>query len=243
MKIAILGGSGGIGSALCKMLAADGHELFIGGRDEAKLGALATELDAKTHAFDGTQSGQIDAFFTAAAEEMGGLDGAVNCIGSILLKAAHQTTDAEWSQVLALNLTSAFETVRAASRVMMKGGSGGSVVLISTVAARIGLANHEAIAAAKAGVQGLTLSAAATYARQNIRFNCVAPGLVDTPLAKGITSNEAFLKASTAMHPLNRIGTPEQVARMIAFLLQPENDWITGQIIGLDGGLGSVRAR
>ena len=70
---------------------------------------------------------------------------------------------------------------------MMKGGSGGSVVLISTVAARIGLANHEAIAAAKAGVQGLTLSAAATYARQNIRFNCVAPGLVDTPLAKNIT--------------------------------------------------------
>lgn len=242
MKIAILGGSGGIGSALCHILAADEHELFIGGQDADKLGALATELEAGSHALDATQSGQIDAFFTAANEEMGGLDGAVNCIGSILLKAAHQTTDAEWSQVLALNLTTAFETVRSASRLMMK-GEGGSVVLISTVAARIGLANHEAIAAAKAGVQGLTLSAAATYARQNIRFNCVAPGLVDTPLAKGITSNEAFLKASTAMHPLNRIGTPEQVARMIAFLLQPENDWITGQIIGLDGGLGSVRAR
>ena len=242
MKIAILGGSGGIGSELCKMLAQDGHELFIGGQDADKLDVLASELEAGSHAFDATQSGQIDAFFTAAAEQMGSLDGAVNCIGSILLKAAHQTSDAEWSQVLALNLTSAFETVRSAARVMMK-GEGGSVVLISTVAARIGLANHEAIAAAKAGVQGLTLSAAATYARQNIRFNCVAPGLVDTPLAKNITGNEAMLKASTAMHPLNRIGTPAQVARMIHFLLQPENDWITGQIIGLDGGLGSVRAR
>ena len=243
MKIAILGGSGGIGSELCRMLAQDGHELFIGGRDEAKLNALADELEAAAHASDATQSGQIDAFFTSAAEQMGGLDGAVNCIGSILLKAAHQTSDEEWSQVLALNLTSAFETVRAASRALMKAGNGGSVVLISTVAARIGLANHEAIAAAKAGVQGLTLSAAATYARQNIRFNCVAPGLIDTPLAKNITGNEAMLKASTAMHPLNRIGTPAQVARMIHFLLQPENDWITGQIIGLDGGLGSVRAR
>ncbi len=242
MKFAILGGSGGIGSELCRMLAHDGHELFIGGRDEAKLNALAAELEAATHALDATLSGQIEAFFTAAEEQMGGLDGAVNCIGSILLKAAHQTSDEEWSQVLALNLTTAFETVRAASRALMK-GEGGSVVLISTVAARIGLANHEAIAAAKAGVQGLTLSAAATYARQNIRFNCVAPGLIDTPLAKNITGNEAFLKASTAMHPLNRIGTPAQVARMIHFLLQPENDWITGQIIGLDGGLGSVRAR
>ena len=120
---------------------------------------------------------------------------------------------------------------------------GGSIVLCATAAARTGLANHEAIAAAKGGVMGLALSAAATYAGRNIRVNCVAPGLVDTPLATRITSNEAALKASASLHALGRIGRAEDVASGIALLLDPENSWVTGQVIGIDGGLGTVRAR
>jgi NAD(P)-dependent dehydrogenase (short-subunit alcohol dehydrogenase family) len=116
-------------------------------------------------------------------------------------------------------------------------------VLCSTAAARAGFANHEAIAAAKAGVIGLTLSAAATYAPRNIRVNCVAPGLVDTPLAARITGSPAALQASTAMHALGRIGRPEDVASAMAWLLDPENSWVTGQVIGVDGGLGSLKPR
>jgi len=89
----------------------------------------------------------------------------------------------------------------------------------------------------------LALAAAATYARYNIRVNCVAPGLTRTPLAAPITKNEASLKASAAMHPLGRIGEPNEVASAIAWLLDPEQKWVTGQVIGVDGGLSSIQAR
>lgn len=244
MKIILIGGAGGIGRSLSRTLCENGHEVFLGGRDEEKLESLARDLGMGYAVLDATQPGQVDAFFARGVERMGRIDGAVNLAGSILIKPAHQTSEDEWQQVLATNLTTAFSTVRAAARTMLaQAPSGGSIVLVSTAAARIGLASHEAIAAAKAGVQGLTLSAAATYARQNIRVNCIAPGLVATPLARGITGSEMMLKASTAMHPLNRIGTPEAVASAIRFLLDEQNDWITGQILGVDGGLGSLRAR
>ena len=157
-----------------------------------------------------------------------------------MLKPAHLTTRAEWDAVIAQNLTTAFSTVRAAAPLMPNGGS---IVLVSTAAARVGLASHEAIAAAKAGVEGLVRSAAATYAAKGLRVNGVAPGLVETPLSERITRNEASRKASEAMHALGRLGTPEDVASAIVWLLDPAQSWVTGQIIGVDGGLGAVRAK
>jgi len=121
--------------------------------------------------------------------------------------------------------------------------NGGSIVLVSSAAARIGLPNHEATAAAKIGVIGLTLAAAASYGPRGIRVNCVAPGLVRTPLTARLTANEASLKASDAMHVLGRIGEPAEVAAALAWLLDPAQGWVTGQVLGVDGGLGSVRAR
>ena len=106
-----------------------------------------------------------------------------------------------------------------------------------------GMINHEAIAAAKAGVVGLAQSAAATYARYNIRVNCVAPGLTRTPLTASLTKNELALKGSTALHPLGRIGEPHQVASAIAWFLEPENDWVTGQVLAVDGGLSTLQPR
>ena len=236
-RFVIIGASGGIGSAVSRRLKSCGAQVILLGRSADKLGPLGEELGAKTQALDASKADELE----QAVVSFGPINGIVNCAGSILLKPAHMTTEAEWSQTIETNLTTAYATVRAGAKVL--GSTGGSIVLCTSAAARIGLANHEAIAAAKAGVIGLTLAAAATYAPRNIRVNCVAPGLVDTRLTARITSNEAALKASTAMHALGRIGRPEDVASAIAWLLDPENNWITGQILGVDGGLGTVRSR
>ena len=244
----VVGASGGIGSEVCRRLAVRGANLLLAGRDVAKLEALASELrglnaaaDYHPHPLDATKSAEVDAAFAAAVERFGTLAGVTNLVGSILLKPAHLTSDDEFEQTLTLNLRTAFYVLRAAAKAMLT--TGGSVVLASTVATRIGLANHEAIAAAKGGVNGLVLAAAASYAGRNIRVNAVAPGLVDTPLAAKITGSELALKASTAMHPLGRIGRPADVANVVALLLDPANSWLTGQVIGIDGGLGSVRGK
>jgi len=238
---AVFGATGGIGDNLCRRLARRGARLVVVARQSEPLQQLAADLNGLARPLDATHFDAVDACFDEIVQRFGRLDGAVNCIGSIVLKSAHMTSEAEWAATLATNLTTSFALVRAAARSMLS--SGGSIVLVSSVAARLGLANHEAIAAAKAGVIGLTLAAAATYANRGIRVNCVAPGLVRTPLTSRLTSNEASLKVSTAMHPLGRIGEPGDVASAIDWLLHPEQSWITGQVLGVDGGLGSVRPR
>jgi 3-oxoacyl-[acyl-carrier protein] reductase len=237
----VFGATGGIGSALCRRLAAGGARLTLAARDAGRLDRLAGELSAFARPADASDFAAADGCAAAAAEHFGRLDGVVNCAGSLLLKPAHLTTEAEWHATVAANLTSAFAVVRAAARAMT--GAGGSVVLVSSAAARVGLANHEAIAAAKAGVIGLTQSAAATYAARGLRVNCVAPGLVRTPLTARITGSETALRASTAMHALGRVGEPDDVAAAIVWFLHPAQGWVTGQVIGVDGGLATVRPR
>lgn len=238
----ILGGSGGIGSAVARNLVTRGAKVALAARGAERLESLAAELgSASTAVVDATDMSAVEDFVRSTADANEGLDGIVNCVGSILLKAAHQTKEDEWRHTIAANLDTAFATIRAGAKVM--GRSGGSIVLMSSSAARVGLPSHEAIAAAKAGVIGLARSAAATYAGKGIRVNAVAPGLVDTPMSAGITGNEMMLKASTAMHPLGRIGSPEEVASVIAWLLSKESSWVTGQVIGIDGGLATVRGK
>jgi len=236
----VVGAAGGIGTELCRALVASGAKVLLAGRDAGKLATLGAELGQPTMAMDASDFAQFDAAADKAITEFGRLDGIVNLAGSILLKAAHQTSAADLDTTLKLNLYSAFAAVRAAGRVMRSGG--GSVVLMSSTAARVGLANHEAIAAAKGAVQGLMLAAAATYAG-SIRVNCVAPGLVRTPMAKALLSSEMAEKASVAMHPAGRVGEAADVVPAIMWLLDGATTWVTGQIIGVDGGLSTVRPR
>ena len=240
-RVLVIGAAGGIGSALVRRLVASGGKVFLAGRDATRLETLATELGMPWGTVEATDPDAIDTLTDRAASELGGLDGLANCAGSILLKPAHLTSAADWNATIATNLTSAFGCVRAAGRLMK--GEGGSVVLVSSAAARVGLANHEAIAAAKAGIIGLVLSAAATYAKQKVRFNAVAPGLVRTPLSKGLLSSELAEKASVGMHPLGRLGEPDEVAAAIQWFLDPAQGWITGQVLGIDGGLADLRGR
>lgn len=234
----VLGATGGIGSELCRRLTACGDRPVLAARDGERLKTLAGELDAPYHALDATDGEAVDRLFSTTKDDHGAIAGVANCVGSFLLKPAHMTSDDEFAGQLTQNLTTAFNVVRAAARHMPDGGS---VVLLSSVAARVGLANHEAVAAAKGGVSGLALSAAATYVGRGLRFNVVSPGLVQTPMTRGVTRSETARRASLDLHPLGRLGEPGDIAAAIGYLLGPESDWMTGQIIGVDGGLSTLR--
>jgi 3-oxoacyl-[acyl-carrier protein] reductase len=224
----IIGASSDIGQQVCHELRIQGHEVLTTARN--------TQVIQPNFVLDATVFADVEYVF----QQTGQLDGVVNCAGSLLLKPAHLTSESEYLDVIAASLTTAFAVVRAAGAHMKRGGS---VVLIGSAAAEIGLANHEAIAAAKAGIIGLMRSAAATYASQGLRFNVVEPGLTETRLTTALTQQEAIRKGSIAMHPLGRLGTAEDIARMIVFLLSSENNWITGQQIAVDGGLSTLKAR
>ncbi len=241
--VCIGGVSGGIGSSLAKILASRHWTVSGYCRHPEKAGSLDQAIDADNiFGADATDSGAVQQTFDKVVEKLGRVDAYVHCIGSVLLKAAHMINDGEWSKTLRLNLDSAFYSLRSAVQQMQKQG-GGSIVLVSSVAAQTGMPAHEAIGAAKGGINGLVLSAAATYANRGIRVNAVAPGLVETGLSKPILGSEQARNLSERMHPLGRIGKPEDVAHLIAYLVSEEASWITGEIWSVDGGMAHVRQR
>jgi len=234
----VLGGTGGIGSELTRQLTRGGSNVIAVGRDENRLAELNRATGAETVVTDATEFDNVENAADRAQALWGRLDGIANCVGSVLLRPAHMTSEAAYRETIALNLDTAFGAVRAGGKLL---GRGGSVVLVSSAVVRSGLPNHEAIAAAKGGIEGLVRSAAATYGPAGIRFNAVSPGLVRTQLTERITSNDRAAEASRSLHVLGRLGEPADVASAIAWLLDPAQGWITGQVIGVDGGLGSAR--
>ena len=237
----VLGGTSCVAKALAQRIRVAGGNLLLTARCEFSAAELAEQFSCETAVSVADDSASIDRAVQLAMERFGKIDGVVNCMGTVLLKPAHLTTDQEWHDTLSINLTSSFYLIRAAVKAMRQGG--GSIVLISSAAAQIGLANHEAIAAAKAGIIGLTISAAATYAGRGIRVNAVAPGLVKSEMTRKLWESESAAAASTQMHALGRLGEPDDIAKAIAWLLDSENNWITGQTICVDGGLSSVMSR
>lgn len=236
----LLGATGGIGAQVARRLADDGAQLILGARSEGDLDDLAADTDGEAVPLDATEFEQVEDAVSHAVDTYGRIDGVANFVGSILLKPAHLTSLDEYRTQIEKNLDTAFNTVKASARPMMK--QGGSIVLMSSAVARTGLKNHEAIAAAKGGVTGLMRAAAATYAGRGVRVNAVAPGLVESRMSEQILSSEAGRKKSEQMHALGRVGTPEDVAPAVTWLLDPSTDWVTGQVIGVDGGLGTLRA-
>lgn len=224
----VVAASSSIGCSVTKELKEAGHNVFTTARDNTKI--------IPDYYLDATDFNAVENIFV----KIGQLDGVVNCSGSLFIMPAHLTSKEQYQNVIDASLTTSFAIVRAAGKFMT---SGGSVVLISSAAATEGFANHESISAAKAGIIGLTLASAATYAKMNLRVNAIAPGLVDSNLTKNIIENETSRKFSESMHALGRIGTPQDIARAIVFMLDPDNSWITGQVLGVDGGLSSIRPK
>lgn len=230
----IISATSSIGQKTVELLSTLGHKLYLTSRDINKL-SIFSKYDHASEVLDASNFLATEQIVINALQNMGSIDGVVNCAGSLLLKPAHLTSEQEFANTINASLTTAFSTIRAYTKHFQ---GEGSVVLISSAASLIGLSNHEAIASAKAAINGLVLSAAATYAPR-IRINAVAPGLVETSLTEKITSNAASRNFSEKMHALGRLGQTTDIAKAIIFLL--ENSWITGQILAVDGGLSSIR--
>lgn len=235
--ILIIGGTSGIGAALARRLHESGKALHVMGRDAGRLSATGEALRCPTTAVDVLDTDALAEAVRRAGEH--GLGGLAYCVGSIVLKPLSQVGAADMAQAFALNTIGAAIAVKAAAAALTPGAG---VVLFSTVAVRQGFANHAVVSSAKGGVEGLALALAAELAPR-VRVNCVAPSLTRTPLAARLTSNEAMAKAIAGLHPLARLGEAEDAAALAAFLLSPESGWITGQIMGVDGGRSTLRTK
>jgi len=238
-KILIYGGSGGIGSATARFLRTQGEELHLVGRNQERLSAIAKELGATYTIGDVSDPG----LFARTAEESGdSLAGLVYAVGTINIRSLGRLTDSDFLEDFRVNALGAALAVQAALPALKRSPARSSVVLFSSVAALQGFTFHASMGMAKGAVTGLMMSLAAELA-PSIRVNAIAPSLTRTLLADKILAKEKMAAALAVWHPLERLGTPEDIASLAAFLLSPAADWITGQTIGVDGGRSTLRIR
>ena len=229
--------SGGIGRALARQLHAQGCRVAAVGRDAGRLSEV--EADVRIAADTTTPEGAALAM-AACQEAFGAAPGLLaHCVGSTLIAPLHRTRLEAYREVMRVNLDSAVFVLQAWIAALQ--GGPGAAVFASSVVARIGVSNHEAIAAAKGGVEALVRSAAATYAAQSLRINAVAPGLTDTPMTAGMLKVPAMREGAARQYPLGGVQTADQVANVMAWLLGDGSARLTGQVLAVDGGFTTVR--
>ena len=221
-NILLIGGSHGIGNAIVQQIH-EGNNVFVASRENENL------PDGVTHIkFDALKE-ELD---TSALPES--LDGFVYCPGSINLKPFKMLKQQHFEDDLQINFLSLIKVTRDVLPLLTKSGNG-SVVFFSTVAVGRGMHFHTSVASAKGAIEGFAKALAAEYA-PTVRINVIAPSLVDTPLAGRLLSSEDKKEKMADLHPLKRVGTPEDIAALSVFLLEDKSSWITGQILGVDGG-------
>ena len=230
-NILIVGGSSGIGLALIKHLAIQEANIFNISRN------VSTDWPEGVTHIQADILGDLEAIEGQLPESIHGL---VYSVGSINLKPFQRLTQEDFLNDYKLNVLGATAIIKLSLKGLKNAG-GASIVLYSSVAAKAGMPFHASIAAAKGAVEGLTLSLAAELSANQIRVNAIAPSLTDTPLAKNLLSTDEKREAAAKRHPLGKIGTPDDIAFATQFLLSDHSTWLTGQIIGIDGGLGNLR--
>ena len=173
------------------------------------------------------------------ALQNGNIDGIAHCVGSIVIRPPHAMKKERFEEVISTNLVSAFLALSIGGKAMIRNG-GGRMVFCSSVAGSLGLANHEAISAAKGGIESMVRSAAATYAQRGLRINAVAPGLTETKMAEKILSSDAMRSSAESKIPLRRLNQKQEIAQTIHWLLSSAPDNYTGQVMHLDGGMSNI---
>ena len=236
----IIIGTSGIGGAIARRLHDKGIDLHLISRDANKLATLANELSVSHAVADVTDADVLQQAIVAAGPE---IDGLAYCVGTINLKPAHRTVDADVLKDFEVNALGALRAVKAALPALKATKqTTASILLFSTIAVGQGFASHASVAMAKGAVEGLMRTLAAELAPK-IRVNAIAPSLTRTPLAEFMTGNEASALAIAALHPLQRLGEADDSAALAALLLSEEAGWITGQVIGVDGGRSRLRTK
>lgn len=225
-NILIVGASSGIGKALAELLQEDGHNVMGTYRSNELSGSQFHYLDVLED--------EISLDFLPDS-----LDGLVYCPGSINLKPFARLKPAAFEEDYKLQVVGAVKVLQAALKSLKK-SEAASVVLFSTVAVQAGFNFHAQVAASKGALEGLTRSLAAEFAPR-IRVNCIAPSLTDTPLAAKLLNSDDKKAANAQRHPLKKIGTPEDIAEMAAFLLSEKSAWISGQVLHVDGGMSNLK--
>lgn len=235
--VLVTGARGGIGRALVARLRARGMRVAAVGRDAAAL----ADLPAEAHiAADTTTPEGAAAAFAACKDQLGAAPSFLaHTVGSTLIAPLHRTKTDAAREVLRVNLESSLWTLQA--WIASLDGAAGAAVFASSVVARIGVANHEAIAAAKGGVEALVRGAAATYAAQGLRINAVAPGMTETPMTAGMLKLPAMREGAGKQYPLGGVQTADDVAGVMDWLLSGDAARLTGQVLAVDGGFTTVR--
>ena len=237
----ITGCSGSLGASVAQRLAASGYRLVLTGREEEKLNGNPI-TDALKISADLALPEAVEQLFHEIDSHYGESPSLLaHCAGSIVIRPMHRTTQEQYRTCLQNNLDSAFFTLQKFIQGLLDHKTCGSAVLVSSVAGRIGVGNHAAIAAAKAGVEGLIRSAAADYAGQGIRVNGIAPGLIRSAATEGFFKGAKAEEQLAAQYPLGRYGHVDDAANAICWLLCNEAEWITGQVLAIDGGFSSIR--
>lgn len=235
----VTGARGGIGREVVAQLRASGHRVAAVGRDAESLASVTA--DAYIAADTPTPEGAASAV-AACKDQLGGAPSLLaHCVGSTLIAPLHRSTAVQIRDVLRTNLDSALYMLQAWIEALREAKQPGAAVLVSSVVARVGVANHEAIAAAKGGIEALARSAAATYAPLGLRVNVVAPGMTDTPMTANMLRADAMREGAGKQYPLGGLQTSAQVADTMAWLLSDQASRITGQVIAVDGGFTTVR--
>jgi NAD(P)-dependent dehydrogenase (short-subunit alcohol dehydrogenase family) len=229
-NILIVGGSSGIGLALVKKLS-ENHTLFVASRSHENLNGLSI-----THIPFDVETDELDSSVLPDT-----LHGLVYCPGTINLRPFKGLKPEVFAKDFSINVMGAIKTVQATLAPLQNGDTPASVVFFSTVAVGTGMPFHASVATSKGALEGLSRSLAAELAPK-IRFNVIAPSLVDTPLAEKFLNNDAKKANAAARHPLQRVGKPEEIAEMTKFLLSENSSWMTAQTLTIDGGIGSIKS-
>ena len=234
-KYLIFGATGSIGSSLANQLKKSGYNnIHLVARKNTELENISENLDYTFSVADVLEDG----FVEKIKAEIEDVKGIAYCVGSIDLKPIKNVTEKDFHKCMKLNLYSAFDIIKGFQENLKK--NKGSIVLFSTVAAKRGFSNHSIISSTKAAVEGLTVSLAAEFA-PHIRVNCIAPSLTKSKISEPILKNAPIAEGIAKAHPMKRIGEGKDAAAMAKFLLTDESSWITGQIIGVDGGRSSIK--